>query len=346
MPSPLLRSSSSLAEKRIDPQSVPRPKQFMGPDSELIPPTMMKQYRNSLAGFTFPQGPEDLDKAPGPFSSLQIGNPTDSLRSAVSPRSHDFTNGTGQPNPPTKMLSPASVTDTPRSSGEMYSMSNNSTETLASEYITRENSRLLPRPAHSRRGSSLVPTKGSKSEVLMMGYAQLTGSFTLDASLVNQNPFEGVRKKGIVGGQGGGGVVRSESAKRESGFLGSLSWGNIGDSFGGIIGSNEVSSIKEGKNPANARSIPILSTPQSVLFVDLQLEPGESKSYIYRHPLPKGIPPTHKGRALKVSYSLIVGTQRAAKVTHQHQMRHADIPFRVLSSVNGKLFNSYYPIGI
>ena len=237
----------------------------------------------------------------------------------------------------TNVFDSARNRDTPRTSGEIHTTSNNSTETLVSEYVPRESVRHPRRPVHSRQGSSLLPSKGSKSEILMMGYAQLAGSYILDGSLVNQSPFELAKKKRGVGGQGGGGVVRNESAKRDSGFLGSLTWGQIGESLGGLLGGSGMSSIKEIKSFGNSRRIPILSTPQSILFVDLPLGPGESKSYTYRHPLPKGIPPTHKGRAIKTWYSLVIGTQRFAKSTQQTQVRHAELPFRVLTSVNGEI---------
>jgi len=226
---------------------------------------------------------------------------------------------------------------TPRSSGDFYSMSNNSTETLASEYVMQENSRLSPGAALGRQVSPAISMGSNKPpEILMMGYGQITGSYTLDGSLVDQSPFEEVKRKGIIGGQGGGGVVRSDSVKRDGGFFGALGWGNLGDSLGGLLGGNELSSIQETKSSDSSRSIPILSTPQAILFVNLQLGPGESKTYSYSHPLPKAIPPTHKGKAIKVSYSLVVGTQRAAKAAQQHHVRHVDVPFRVLPSVNSK----------
>lgn len=176
------------------------------------------------------------------------------------------------------------------------------------------------------------------AETLMMGYGQITGSFTLDGSLVSQAPFEEVKGKAIIGGQGGGGVVRADKGRREGGLFGSIGWGSIGGSLGGLLGNNELSSIKETKDTGSTRSIPILSTPQSVLFVNLQLGPGESRSYTYSHPLPSGIPPTHKGRAMKVSYNLTIGTQRAVKPTVYHHIRTVEVPFRVLSGVNGKKF--------
>lgn len=166
----------------------------------------------------------------------------------------------------------------------------------------------------------------------MMGYAQIQGSFTLDGSLVNLGPFEQVKRKAVVGGQGGG-VVGVETSKRDSGLLRSFGWGNLTNSIGELLGGNELSTIKEMRGMASTKSIPLLSTPQSILFVDLRLAPGESKTYEYSFKLPRGLPPTHRGRAMKISYSLVIGTQRPGGVKEQ-QVKSVDIPFRVLGSVN------------
>ena len=245
-----------------------------------------------------------------------------------------------QLNPASRILSPASMNGTPRSSGEFYSMSNNSTETLASEYVGNQDShQSLLRPGHNRQGSSMALPRKATPEVLMMGYGQITGTYILDGSLINQAPFEEVKRKGIVGGRGGGGVVRSESTKRDSGILGSFGWGGFGSSIGTLLGGDELSSIKETRIPgSSSRSIPLLSTPQSILFVDLRLEPGESRSFIYRHPLPRGLPPSHKGKAMKVVYNLVVGTQRSTQVAQNNHVQRVEVPFKVLTGVNGKYY--------
>ncbi|KAI0426622.1 Rgp1-domain-containing protein [Xylaria sp. FL1042] len=221
---------------------------------------------------------------------------------------------------------------TPRSSGEFYSLSNNSSETLASEYVTHplQGGR---RPAHLRRSSVMSGINQTRlPESLMMGYAQVQGSFTLDGSLVNLAPFEAVKRKAVLGGQGGG-VIGVESSRRSSGFLTGFGWSGLGNSIGELLGGSEFSSIKDMRGAASSKSIPLLSTPQSILFVDLQLGPGESKTYEYSFRLPKGLPPTHRGKAIKITYSLVVGTQRAGGAKEQ-QVRSVDIPFRVLGSVN------------
>lgn len=231
-----------------------------------------------------------------------------------------------------RVLSTSSITGTPRSSGEFYSMSNNSTETLASEYVIHQPMRTHGRPPHLRQKSAFSPQKAKRPEALMMGYAQIQGSFTLDGSLVSLAPFEQVKRKAVVGGQGGG-VVGIESSKKENGFMRSFGWGSFTNSLGELLGAGELSSIKEMRGIASSKSVPLLSTPQSILFVDLQLAPGESKAFEYTFRLPKGLPPSHKGKAMKTSYSLVIGTQRPGG-TKEQQVKSVEIPFRVLGSVN------------
>ncbi|KAG6029804.1 hypothetical protein E4U41_000273 [Claviceps citrina] len=221
---------------------------------------------------------------------------------------------------------------TPRSSGEFYTLSNNSSETLVSEYVTQPPTRGNGRPPYSRRVSGKTAQPQRTPESLMMGYAQIQGNFTLDGSLVSLGPFEQVKQKGAVGGRGGG-VIGVEPTRRESGLLRGLGWGTISNSLGDFLGGGESSTIREIRGAANSKSIPLLSTPQSILFVDLQLASGESRSYEYSFCLPKGLPPTHKGKTIKISYSLIIGTQRAGGAKEQ-QVRSVEIPFRVLGSVN------------
>ncbi|KAI1376078.1 Rgp1-domain-containing protein [Hypoxylon crocopeplum] len=240
---------------------------------------------------------------------------------------------TEQSAPAARILSTTSIAGgTPRSSGEFYSLSNNSSETLASEYVTQplQGGR---RPPHLRRSSGLSGISQARlPESLMMGYAQVQGSFTLDGSLINLGPFEAVKRKAVLGGQGGG-VIGVENSRRTSGLLAGFGWGGLSNSIGELLGGGELSSMKQMRGVASSKSIPLLSTPQSILFVDLQLAPGESRTYEYSFKLPKGLPPTHRGKAMKISYSLVIGTQRPGG-TKEQQVRSVDIPFRVLGSVN------------
>ncbi|KAI7464825.1 Rgp1-domain-containing protein [Hortaea werneckii] len=296
-----------------------------------------------IPDFKFPPSPP-RPKQPSPQSGESRPKPTRSpstMHSAqqrpLSPRPPDGWSGTlSNLNPVHRVMSESSADGTPRVSSEVYSRSNHSDETLASE-MPEQNGRLLPKPppssSSSRQPSNFRQPSGAGSrpaepETLMMGSAQTMGSFTLDGSLLNTAPFEEVKRKGV---QGGGGVVGVERSKRSSGMFGAFSWNNLGESLGGLLGGDEMSSIGQMKAVAGSKSVPLLGTPQSLLFVDLRLAPGESRSYNYRFNLPRGLPPSHRGRAMKVTYHLALGVQRP---DGQQGMKQIEIPFRVLGSYN------------
>ena len=293
------------------------------------------------AGFQFPPSQQPTVKSPSP--KPERPKP---LRSPSNMHSGQFRSTSPRPpegwsgalsslNPISRVMSETSTaTGTPRTSSEFYSFSNHSDETLTSEvpYQNQQNGRLLPKPSHSRQASSArksAQQRPAEPETLMMAYAQTMGFFVLDGSLVNAAPFEEVKRKGV---QGGGGVVGVERAKNSSGMFGAFSWGNIGESLGGLLGGDEMSSMAQMKASAGSKSIPLLSTPQNLLFVDLRLAPGESRSYNYRFALPRGLPPSYRGRAIKVSYHLALGVQRP----EGQAVKHVEIPFRVLGSYNAR----------
>ncbi|KAG6817284.1 hypothetical protein H0H87_010626 [Tephrocybe sp. NHM501043] len=61
--------------------------------------------------------------------------------------------------------------------------------------------------------------------------------------------------------------------------------------------------------------LPTFEVQPAMLAVDLSLLPGESRSYTYSIVLPDILPPTFKGRVLRFSYELEVGTCRAGHGT-------------------------------
>ena len=242
-----------------------------------------------------------------------------------------------KPAPMSRVFSLSSKTGTPRSSTEIGSTSNHSEDTVVSEYIANPTSRLLGRSETVRQSSQLLAQNARRRlpEALMMGFVQVSGSFTLDESLVNQMPFEEVKQKAVLGSQAGGGVVGIEKPKSAGNLFGGFSWGNIGESLGGFLRNSEPSSMREMKGIASSKSIPLLSTPKSILFVDLKLGPGESRSYRYKIALPRGLPPSHKGRAIRVVYNLVVGLQRPqGRNSREQQIRQVGVPFRVFCGVN------------
>lgn len=233
-----------------------------------------------------------------------------------------------------------------RSSGEFYSVSDHSSETLQSEYTNYS----IPVPRqipnrHMRHHSSVDPSPVlANSQTLMMGYAQISASFTVDGSLINQSAFEEVKRKGVVGGQGSGtgapgpGAARGDKSRKGGGFWGALRWNNIEESLSGLLSNNDLDGLREMRGVSSSKSIPLLSTSQSLLFVDLRLAPGQEQSYSFSFTLPSGLPASHKGKAIKISYNLVIGTQRSSgsKSNEPQRVNRINVPFRVFSGVNGK----------
>lgn len=242
-----------------------------------------------------------------------------------------------------RAISAASRGTSHRASMEIYSASNHSEETLASEQVSMVSERPTARPRVPseliRNHYKMGPTAPRKPQAatLLMGYAQVNATFTLDASLVDQTPFEEVKKKGFLGGQAGGGVVGvKKKARPSSGLWGGFNFASIGESLESIMGGEISSSVKEMKAVTNARAIPLLSTPQSLLFVDVHLEPGDEKSFTFSYRLPRGLPASHRGKAIKIVYNLTIGIQGAPGNQQQvSDVRQVNVPFRVFPGVDG-----------
>ncbi|KAL5003581.1 Rgp1-domain-containing protein [Aspergillus recurvatus] len=247
--------------------------------------------------------------------------------------------------PQSKVLSASSLSGSHRSSTEFYSLSNNSTETLQSEYTNYSNSMLRAGyPRHNRHMSSMESALPVPSgQALLMGYAQISASFTVDGSLINQSIFDEVKRQGVVGGAGNGGgaanlrpASSSGKSRKGGGFWGALNWSSIEDSISGLLSNNDLDGLRDMRGVSSSKSIPLLSTPQSLLFVDLRLAPGEEQSFSFAFTLPSGLPASHKGKAIKISYNLVIGTQRPSGNNEPQKVNRISIPFRVFSGVNAQ----------
>jgi len=171
-----------------------------------------------------------------------------------------------------------------------------------------------------------------------MGYAQVTGNFMIDEALINPTEFDEVKSRGVMSGKSAGGVIGVD-VRRSAPWTGLGGLGNFG--FGNFFGVAQPSSLAEMRDRASSKAVPVLSTPPSILFVDIRLLPGESRSFSYAFKLPKDLPPSHRGRALRISYSLVITTQRPGK-SGQH-LSTAEIPFRLFSHIDGSylVFSSF-----
>lgn len=73
------------------------------------------------------------------------------------------------------------------------------------------------------------------------------------------------------------------------------------------------------------RGLTVLCTKPKILFCDLKLQPGDSRSFRFVDAIPTDAPPSFRGQAVKYSYKVIIGTQRLGAPT-----KLLRIPFRVM----------------
>ncbi|KAF0450058.1 Rgp1-domain-containing protein [Gigaspora margarita] len=208
----------------------------------------------------------------------------------------------------------------PRSSADFYVLgysddrSSNSWSGSLTDY--KRNSGGSGRSSIGSGRCSSSPTLSQKYETLLWGFAQIVGQFVVDSSLVKSVEFEPLKTKTMyrpASGSGAGGAVGS----------GTL----------GIFTPNSIhpSSLQDLQERADSRSIPVFSTPPSILFCDLHLMPGETRTYTYETRLPTDLPPTHRGKAIRFNYNLIIGTHRGGLNQQSHIVQ---LPFRVFNFVS------------
>ncbi|KAF8845538.1 Rgp1-domain-containing protein [Paxillus ammoniavirescens] len=99
--------------------------------------------------------------------------------------------------------------------------------------------------------------------------------------------------------------------------------------------------------------LPTFEVQPAMLAVDLSLAPGESRTYTYTLLLPENLPPTFRGRSLKISYELVIGTCRASSSAMRSSSslgptganstsRVMKVPIRVYNNVTiGKIQRPY-----
>ncbi|KAG5513900.1 hypothetical protein PMAC_000522 [Pneumocystis sp. 'macacae'] len=182
-------------------------------------------------------------------------------------------------------------------------------------------------------------------ETLMIGYVQVIGYFILNEKIVKIDEFEDLKvnrdsensiKNGLLS-------VHAQT-NRKTRFVGQLGLFNNG--LNSFLKNQFTGSLSDFKEMKNSKYIPILSVPPSILFIDLQLAPGESRSFGYKFILPSQLPPTYDGKSIKISYHLSIGTQRSG--TEIQQLKISKIPFQVLSRIdetgNHIIYDLFSPI--
>ncbi|KAJ8652306.1 hypothetical protein O0I10_012079 [Lichtheimia ornata] len=209
-------------------------------------------------------------------------------------------------------MTPRSSVDTHGTREPYYDISRRSSmDSLASSnnpyHGGRASQLSAPRLSQFLLRSSSAPSLVKKPEHLLWGFAQVVGNFIVDPTLINNNEFAPLKQRTMYRPHGAG----------------------MGGGGGLLMGGRSDMHSK-----IDTRTTPVISTPPSILFVDLDLAPGETKKFSYKLKLPNDIPPSHRGKAIRFTYSLVVGTQRANTTPSGGQGQVVQIPFRVLNHVS------------
>ncbi|KZO99671.1 hypothetical protein CALVIDRAFT_356598 [Calocera viscosa TUFC12733] len=204
------------------------------------------------------------------------------------------------------------------------------------------------------------------TEVLLWAYVQLVGTVELDENVVAHSMMERLRDRLLSSGAIGRGSMDIGSTPSPStGFLTSflpqrsprsplMRHQRASPSLLSSLPSFGLSSLfsparlspftSPGPNRTEEENLPTLDLQPSVLAVDLTLTPGESRTYTYSLSLPALLPPTFRGKAIRFSYELLVGTSHAPSSVHAapsspffhepHRKKVMKIPIRMYNSVS------------
>ncbi|EMR08898.1 hypothetical protein PNEG_02681 [Pneumocystis murina B123] len=181
-------------------------------------------------------------------------------------------------------------------------------------------------------------------ETLLIGYIQIIGYFILNEKIINVEKFEEFITNKYSRKSTKDELVRIDSkVNQKSHFINNL---NINYRLNNLLKNQPMSSLGKFKKIKKLKNVPILSTPPSILFIDLELAPGESRSYSYNFKLPSQLPPSYEGKSIKINYHLSIGTQCSGKSIQP--LKVSNIPFEVLYKIdesgNQIIYDLFSPI--
>lgn len=190
-------------------------------------------------------------------------------------------------------------------------------------------------PSVVSRSATITKKPSGNGESLLMGFAQLQGFFRVDKSIVDSSSFDHIKTQGVVVGAHG---LEYGNQHQNRGLLWGITSG-LGELLSGGPDGNPSSPISDVKRNGfdddgmGSDDFPIFSTPQSLLFVDLKLDPGQARSFSYQIELPDTLPPSFKGKALRINYNLVIGAQKLG-LQGNPVPKTIFLPFRVFPYVD------------
>ncbi|KAJ1968024.1 Golgi membrane exchange factor (Ric1p-Rgp1p) subunit, partial [Dimargaris xerosporica] len=194
-----------------------------------------------------------------------------------------------------------------------------------------------PAGARMSRASS-GPPAAHRTEKVIWAFAQVVGTLAVDPHLIRTEAFEPLQSAGLYptamacsGKAGGAGPMATPRV------MGGGSLGHSGAPIASLKSSTASVRVDAAHATRSYRTTtayqtvgPLFSTPPSILLSDLSLAPGQSKQLRYSLPLPHQLPPSFRGRSVRLTYTLVLVVQKNAL---NQQSRTIPVPFKVLGSV-------------
>lgn len=136
---------------------------------------------------------------------------------------------------------------------------------------------------------------------LLTGYVQLSGFFTFDPQVMDQEKMDLLKKSSTVSGKIGG-IDGLELTRAPNG-------GGLFDKVYGLFNQpiDGLYSQDEGQKKELEHMIPFFATPKSLLFGEIELQPSTTQTFYFKCRLPRVSAPTYRGKVLNINYRLIVG---------------------------------------
>lgn len=158
--------------------------------------------------------------------------------------------------------------------------------------------------------------KETDCEVFLLT-ASVQGSFSVDENYVDSTAFNELKRDLVLPG---GLVGQSVPQQYKFPLLSSLEH---------LWNGNE-SSLATLDELASGKSIPILSTPATILLASEKILPGDDVQKSFSLEIPLHLPPSHRGRLFRIHYNIVITFTASPFDTP----RVLNIPFRVFQTLD------------
>ncbi|TKY84508.1 hypothetical protein EX895_006409 [Sporisorium graminicola] len=259
-------------------------------------------------------------------------------------------------------------------SSTFYAMGRNDTmESVFRESMTDwSQSKRRPSISKSPLHSPIYPALDALApgtEKILWSFAQIAGTIEIDESLIKPSDFENLKRRLAYGDLtganasphsipgtprtlGGGDFGQTSEAQPSpsgwSSYLRSPFTGRSQQPQQQQHHRRTGSTLQDAQERTlQSRSVPTFSTPPSIVAVDLVLPPGESKTFQFKLRLPVDLPPSYQGKAVRLKYTLTLGTNRSdatAAAARAQTSRLIQIPIRIYNHVGASGFRPFFDL--